>query len=264
MTASARSALAASCQRELAANCVNRFLHVHLALAAAAGFLPLFTPDDTTGAAPLWVLHAVLYCLSLSSLLLGLSSAHAEADEFSVLFAQPAPRWAWLLGKMIAVTVVLATASLLLVLPAAIIGGLTAPLAEMAIAAWGVTLALSAVGLGIGFWIRDPVRGLLGAMGVWFGLLFGADLLLLAASGVPWIHAHPGLWVAALMGNPLDAFRITVLFSVERAAFAGLDAGGVVRWWIGHGWSWLTALVLFWSAGGFLAGLRGAQRRLDA
>ena len=52
-----------------------------------------------SAAAPLWVLQAVLYCLSLSSLLLGLSSAHAEAEEFPLLFAQPAPRWAWLLGK---------------------------------------------------------------------------------------------------------------------------------------------------------------------
>lgn len=108
------------------------------------------------------------------------------------------------------------------------------------------------------------MRGLLGAMGVWFALLFGTDLLLLAVAGAPWIHARPGLWVAALMGNPLDAFRITVLFSVEQAAFAGLDAGGVVRWWIAHGWVWLTALILIWSAGGFLAGLAGAQRRLDA
>ena len=71
------------------ANRVNRFLHVHLALAAVAGLLPLFTPDDAPSAAPLWVLHAVLYCLSLSALLLGLSSAHGEADEFPLLFTQP-------------------------------------------------------------------------------------------------------------------------------------------------------------------------------
>ena len=74
-------------------------------------------------AAPLWVLHAVLYCLSLSALLLGLSSAHAEADEFPLLFAQPAPRWAWLLGKSAAIALVLTAASLLLVLPAALLGG---------------------------------------------------------------------------------------------------------------------------------------------
>ena len=264
MSQSARAALGASFQRELAANCVNRFLHVHLALAAIAGFLPLFTPDDTSGAAPLWVLHAVSYCLSLSSLLLGLSSAHAEADEFPLLFAQPAPRWAWLWGKALAVTLVLAAGSLLLILPAALAGGLTLTLAEMAVAAWGVTLALSAVGLGLGFWVRDPVRGLLAGMGVWFGLLFGTDLLLLAVSGAPWIHTRPGVWVAVLMANPLDAFRVTVLFSVEQAAFAGLDAGGVPRWWLAHGWAWLAFLVVAWSVGGLASGLAGAARRLDA
>jgi Cu-processing system permease protein len=264
MTTTIRGAFAASCQREFAANRVNRFLHAHLALAAAAGFLPLFTPDDAMRAAPLWVLQAVLYCLSLSSLLLGLSSSHAEAEEFPLLFAQPAPRWAWLLGKAASVTTVLGTASLLLILPTALVDGVTLPLVAMAGAAWGVTLALGAVGLAVGFWVRDPVRGLLAAMGVWFAMLFGTDLLLLALSGTPWIHERPALWVVVLMGNPLDAFRITVLFSVEQAAFAGLDAGALVRWWLSHGWLWLTLLLLVWTAGSFVIGLVGARRRLDA
>jgi hypothetical protein len=112
MIISARAAVAAASRRELAANRVNRFLHVHLALAAAAGLLPLFTPGHAAAAAPMWVLHGVLYCLSLSALLLGLSSAHGEADEFPLLFAQPAPRWAWLLGKAVALTLVLGGAAL--------------------------------------------------------------------------------------------------------------------------------------------------------
>src|SRR3954471_8742007 len=133
-----RAAIAAACQRELAANRVNRFLHVHLALAASAGLLPLFTPDDVASAAPLWVLHAVLYCRSASALLLGLSSAHAEADEFAVLFTQPVPRWAWLLGKAAGLSVVLIPASILLVLPTAIGGStLTPGLAGLAAAASG-------------------------------------------------------------------------------------------------------------------------------
>ena len=66
------------------------------------------------------------------------------------------------------------------------------------------------------------------------------------------------------MGNPLDAFRITVLFNVEQAAFAGLDAGALVRWWLAHGWLWLTLLLLVWTAGSFVIGLVGARRRLDA
>jgi hypothetical protein len=260
----ARAALFAACRRELAANRVNRFLHVHLALASAAGMLPLFTPDDAPGAAPLWVLHAVLYCLSLSALLLGLSSAHAEADEFPLLFTQPAPRWAWLLGKAAALTLVLGTAAMVLVLPSALLGGLTPELIGLAAAAGGVTLALAAVGLGIGFWVREPVRGLLAGLGVWFALLFGTDLLLLAVSGAPWIHERSGLWVAMLMANPLDALRVTVLFSVEQAAFAALDAGGLVRWWLANAWIWLALVISMWTAAGFAAGLAGARRRLDS
>jgi hypothetical protein len=206
----------------------------------------------------------VLYCLSLSALLLGLSSAHAEADEFPLLFTQSAPRWTWLLGKAAALTLVLATASVLLVLPAALLGGLTPALTGLAAAAGGVTLALAAVGLGVGFWVRDPVRGLLAGLGVWFVLLFGTDLLLLAISGAPWIHLRPGVWVALLMCNPLDALRVTVLCDVEHAAFASLDAGAVVGWWLSHGWTWLTLVILTWTAGGFAAGLAGARRHLDA
>jgi hypothetical protein len=198
MIAPTTAALTAAFWRELAANRVNRFMHSHLALAAAAGLLPLFTPDDATAAAPLWVLHAVIYCLSLSSLLLGLSSAHAEADEFPILFTQPAPRWAWLLGKAAGLAIVLAGAAILLVLPAALLGGTTPPLAGLAVAAGGVTLSLAALGLGVGFWVRDPVRGLLTGLSAWFVLLFGTDLLLLAVSGAPWIHDRSNLWVSSL------------------------------------------------------------------
>ena len=259
-----RAAIAAACQRELAANRVNRFLHVHLVLAASAGLLPLFTPDDVQSAAPLWVLHAVLYCLSLSALLLGLSSAHAEADEFAVLFTQPVPRWAWLLGKAAGLSVVLIPASMLLVLPAVFGGGLTPGLAGLAASASGITLALAAIGLAVGFWVRDPVRSLLTALGTWFVLLFGTDLLLLALSGAPWLQRRPDLWVAVLMSNPLDALRVTVIFDVEHAAFAGLDGGGLVAWWLAHGWLWLAFVVGLWTTAGFATGLAGARRRLDA
>ena len=264
MRTATRAAIAAACQRELWANRVNRFLHVHVALAAAAGLLPLFTPDDVESAAPMWVLHAVLYCLSLSALLLGLSSAHGESDEFPLLFTQPVPRAAWLLGKAAGLSIVLLPAALLLVLPSIIWIGATPALAGLAAAAAGITLAMAAIGLAIGFWVRDPVRSLLTALGAWFVLLFGTDLLLLALSGAPWLQRRPDLWVALLMGNPLDALRITVIFDVEQAAFAALDAGGLVRWWLAHGRAWLVIVVTVWIAAGFGAGLAGARRRLDA
>jgi hypothetical protein len=256
--------VAAAFRRELSAQRVNRFLHVHLALAATAGLLPLFTPGDTGTAAPVWALQAVLYCLSLSSVVLGLSSAHGEIDEFELLFAQPVSRRAYLAGKIAALGALLLPSALLLVVPAGLTGGLSAPLAALGAAAGGVSLALAVCGLALGFWIRDRVRGLLAALGLYFVLLFGTDLLLLAVAGAPWMQKLPGLWVGFLMGNPLDSFRIAVLFAIDRVAFAGVDPGRLATWWLAHSGLWLALLLTAWTAGAFAAALAGAGRQVDA
>lgn len=260
----ARAAFSAAFRREIAAHRLNRFLHVHFGLATAVGLLPFFTPVDAAGAAPWWVLQGVLYCLSLSSMLLGLSSAHGEAEEFPLLFAQPAPRGAWLVGKSAGLASLLVPAALLLVLPAALMGGLTRTLLLMMLASAGVTVALAAVGLAVGFWVRDGVRGLLATLGSWFVLLFGTDLLLLAVAGAPWVHANATLWILPLMLNPLDALRITVLFGIEDTAPAGLDAGALAGWWISNGGLWLAVLLSAWTVASLLAGLAGARRQVDA
>src|SRR5215207_6316268 len=102
----------AAFRREIAEHRLNRFLHVHLTLCAVVGLLPSFTPDAAARSAPAWVLQAVLYCLSLSSLLLGLSAAQGDADEFPVLFTQPVGRATWLAGKSAALAAILAPASI--------------------------------------------------------------------------------------------------------------------------------------------------------
>src|SRR5690606_38363282 len=124
--------------------------------------------------------------------------------------------------------------------------------------------ALAAVGLAVGFWVRDGVRGLLATLGTWFVLLFGTDLLLLAVVGAPWLHAHSTVWVLPLMLIPLDALRITVLFGIEDNAPAGIDAGALAGWWIANGGLWLALLLTAWTAVGLLAGLAGAKRQVDA
>ena len=158
----------------------------------------------------------------------------------------------------------LAPAALIAVLPATLAGGLTSALASMAVAAAGVTAVMAALGLAIGFWVRDHVRGLLVAIGVWFGLLFGMDLLLLGVTGAPWIQTRPTLVVLPLMLNPLDALRVTVLFTLEQTAPASLDSGVLAGWWIAHGGAWLAAILILWTAGATALGWLGARRRVDA
>jgi Cu-processing system permease protein len=253
----------AAVRRELAEQRLNRFLHVHLSLCAFAGLLPLFTPDAAGRAAPAWVLQAVLYCLSLSSLLLGLSAAHGDADEFPVLFTQPIAREAWLVGKSVALAALLVPASALTVAPAALLGGLTPALTLVGAAAAGVCLALALLGLAVGFRVRDHVRGLLFALGAWFVLLFGVDLLLLALSGSPWAQQHPDVWALPLMLNPLSALRVTMVFAVDQTAPAGIGAGPLVAWWLAHAGLWLAGIVTAWTGVMFAVSAAGARSRRD-
>lgn len=249
--------------REMAEHRLNRFLHVHLALCAIAGLLPLFTPDDAARAAPAWALQSVLYCLSLSSLLLGLSAAHGDTEEFPLLFTQPVGRGAWLVGKGLALAALLGPASGLLVLPAAAAAGVTLTLIALAAASAGVCLALALLGLAVGFWVRDQVRGLLLALGLWFGLLFGVDLVLLAIAGAPWVQTHATAWLIPLMVNPLSALRVTMLFSFEGTAPASIGTGRLVSWWLAHGGVWLAMMLTAWIGVAFGLSVAGARRRLD-
>jgi hypothetical protein len=253
----------AAVRRELAEQRLNRFLHVHLALCTAIGLLPLFTPDAAERAAPAWVLQGVLYCLSLSALLLGLSAAHGDADEFPMLFTQPIAREAWLAGKTLALAALLVPAAVLTIAPAAAAGGLTPALLLVGTAAGGVCLVLALLGFAAGFWVRDHVRGLLLALGVWFGLLFGIDLLLLAVAGSPWAAQHADAWALPLMINPLAALRVTMVFAIEQTAPASVGTSALVRWWLANAGPWLAGIVALWTAILFAVGAAGARRRVD-
>lgn len=254
----------AALRREWLSHRLNRFLYAHLALVVAAGLLPLLTPgDELSRGAAWWLLHAVLYAISLSSLLLGLSSAHAETEEFVWLLGQPAGTGPWLAGKTFALVVLTGLSGLLLGVPAAMLGGFTPELALVTTGAAGVAAVCALAGLALGFWIRDSVRGLIAAIALWFALLFGVDLLLLGIAGAPWVQESPDLWIALLMLNPFDAYRITVLFAVEKAAFSGISAGRLVSWWIAHASTWLAVSLSAWGGIAWLLGWLGARRRLD-
>lgn len=257
--------IAAAARREWLSHRLNRFLYAHIGIVALAGLLPLFTPGDVLArGAAWWLLHAVLYAVSLSSVLLGLSSAQADAEEYPWLQAQPAGIGPWLAGKTGALVGLAGGSTLLLGAPVALAGGYSHELLLATAGAAGVATACALAGLAIGFWIRDAVRSLIAAVGAWLLLVFGTDLLLLALAGVPIAQARPDLWVGMLMANPLDAYRLAILFAVERAAFSGMDAGALASWWSTHAFRWLVTNIVLWTlALGALAWL-GARRRVDA
>lgn len=253
---------AATFARELLSYRINRFLHVHLALMLAIGLLALLAPAEAAAqGAAWWVLNGVLFVASLSALLFGLSSAQAEADEFPLLFTQPLRVGCWVAGKAGGLSSVMAPAAVLLVLPALIAAGGSMLLFGAALAAAGVSVLLAWIGLALGLWIQDPVRGLIAALATWCALLFGTDLLLILVGGADWIQANPAPWVAALMASPLDAYRITLLFVVERAAFSGAELQPLTRWWLAHPAGWLAICMAIWWAAAVVLAVAGARYR---
>ncbi len=254
--------LGATLARELLSYRINRFLHLHLALMLAIGLLALLAPPDAAApGASWWVLNGVIYVGSLSTLLLGLSSAQAEAEEFAVLFTHPIRIGSWVAGKCSGLLVVVVPAAALLVLPTLLAAGGSTLLLGAAVSAAAVSVLLAWIGLAIGFWIQDPVRGLIVALLAWCLLLFGIDLLLILIGGSEWVHHNPAVWVGALMLSPLDAYRVTLLFSVEQAAFSGASMHGLTRWWLAHPAAWLAICLAGWCAVAAIAAAMGAGFR---
>lgn len=254
--------ISATCGREFLSYRINRFLYLHFALMLAIGALALLAPPTAAASgAAWWVLNGVTYVGSLSALLLGLSSAQAEAEEFTLLFSQPLRPAFWVIGKCLGLFGVALPAAALLVVPTLFAAGGSPLLIGAGAAAAGVTVLWAWIGLALGLWILDPVRGLIAALCVWVVLLFGIDLLLILVGGAPWVHDHPAPWVMVLMLSPIDAYRVTLLFLLERAAFSGADLHPLTRWWLDHPGVWLAICVTAWSVVALFAAVRGAERR---
>src|SRR6188768_1725216 len=92
--------------REVRAALLNRYVQVFSVLALGGGIAAV-TLSEEKGAAAFFLLQIALYFVTLFALLVGVSSARAEAEEWPILFAQPAPRWTSVIGKFIALTTIL-------------------------------------------------------------------------------------------------------------------------------------------------------------
>lgn len=252
----------ATIAREWLSYRINRFLHLHLGLMLVVGALALLAPPEAASlGAAWWVLNGVIYVASLSALLFGLSSAQAEADEFALLFTQPMRVGCWVAGKCTALATVALAAAALLLLPPLFFAGASWLMVGIALAAGGISVVLAWMGLALGLWIQDPVRGLIAALVMWCGLLFGLDVLLILTGGSEWTHQNPAPWVTALMLSPLDAYRVTLLVTVEGAAFGGSDFSPLARWWLDRPVTWLTICLTGWSAVSAAAAVLGAEYR---
>lgn len=244
--------------RELRSALVNRYLQVFSVLALGAGVASV-TLSDIPHAAAFFILQVSLYFVSLFAVLVGVSSARAESEEWPILFAQPVPRSACIVGKFIALWSIFGAILTLLFLPALFSDVSPGALAQLFANSLGLAAIFGSLGLAAGIVAHDRVQALIFGVSAWLFLLFGLDLLALSLAQWPLLQKWPNLWVAILMMNPLDAFRIQALFAMGEIPSDTADKSRLVAWWLENASLWFSVASVFWTGGLLLL----ASRRLE-
>jgi ABC-type transport system involved in multi-copper enzyme maturation permease subunit len=240
-----RGPLYAILAREFRAALINRYFQVFCALALFGGIAAIVFSEDAS-AVGFFILQIALYFVSLFSLLAGVSSAQGEREEWPLLFTQPVARGAYVIGKFCALSSIFGGVLLLFFLPALFTGS-PATLAPLYVQTLLLAAVFIACGLVAGFFAHDRAQALIIGVSAWLFLLFGVDLVALFAARWPVMQNVPDLWVAALMFNPLDAFRIEALFALQQIPAEAANKTPLANWWIEHAGAWFAAIAIFWS-----------------
>lgn len=242
--------------REFRDALINRYFQVFSVLSLLGGAAAFLLSEDAHSIAFL-ILQISLYFVSLFALLAGASSAQGERDEWQLLFAQPVPRAAYVLGKFIAYLSIFGAVLLLLFLPGFTSGSGGQRIAMLYVQTLLLAATFLTLGLAAGFLAPDRAQALIAGISAWLLLLFGIDLIALFAARWELVQKFPDLWVSLLMLNPLDSFRIEALFALEQIPAEAANKTPLASWWIAHASLWFNLIATCWSAAAItLAGWR--------
>ena len=136
---------------------------------------------------------------------------------------------------------------LLMFLPGLLAGSAIHALARVYFETFLLAATFLAFGLAAGYFAHDRAHGLIVGVSAWLLLLFGLDLLALFAARWSAIQSVPDLWVALLMFNPLDSFRINALFALQQIPAEAANKTPLAGWWIAHACVWFIAIAMMWS-----------------
>jgi len=233
--------------REFRAALINRYFQVFCALGLMGGIAAAIFGEDANATAVFYVQIAI-YFVSLFALLAGVGSAQAEREEWQLLFTQPLPRAACVVGKFCALLLMFGGVLLLMFVPALLAGSPVRTLMPIYFETLLLATTFLACGLAAGYLAHDRAQGLIVGVSAWLFLLFGLDLVALFAARWSAIQSLPDLWVALLMCNPLDSFRINALFALQQIPAEAANKTVLANWWIAHAGVWFIAIAVMWSA----------------
>lgn len=232
--------------REFRAAIINRYFQIFAVLSLVGGISSAFFAEERDAIAFL-IMQIALYLVSLLALLSGVSSAQAEQTEWQIMFAQPISRSTFVLAKFVAYVSIFAGVLILLFLPPIFAGAASRQIGMLYFQTVLLSGAFLAIGLTCGFFAHDRAQALIAGVSAWLLLLFGIDLVALFAARWSTIQNVPDLWVAMLMLNPLDAFRVHALFALEQIPAEAANKTPLASWWVAHAGIWFVIVAAAWS-----------------
>src|SRR5262249_32958846 len=169
---------------------------------AAASF------SEDANATAVFYVQVAIYFASLFALLAGVGSAQAEREEWQLLFAQPLPRAACVVGKFCALLSMFGGVLLLMFVPGLVAGSAIHILATLYFETFLLAATFLACGLAAGYLAHDRAQGLIVGVSAWLLLLFGLGLVALFAARLRAIQKVPDFLVGILMFNSCDFFCV--------------------------------------------------------
>jgi Cu-processing system permease protein len=202
------------------------------------------------------LVQLVLLLVPLTALLIGVVSLAPER-EAEILFSQPVPRWAILLGRLLGLLAALAAAQGVgLGAAGVVVFSQSGPegLGGYVALALG-SLALTAIFLGFAALIavrslgRGKSRALAVALVTWFVAVVLFDLAALGAASFLPSGAASRLLILSVIANPVDAVRTGALLAIEGAAAFGAASLAFLRFTGGpaRGAVLLAGSILLWA-----------------
>jgi len=232
--------------REFRAALINRYFQVFCALGLIGGVAAAVFSEDANATA-FFHLQIALYFVSLFALLAGVGSAQAEREEWQLLFTQPLPRPAYVVGKFCALLSIFGAVLALMFVPGLFAGSSVGTLGALYFETLLLAGTFLAFGLAAGYFAHDRAQALIIGVSAWLLLLLGLDLIALFAARWSTIQNLPDLWVALLMLNPLDSFRMNALFALQQIPAEAANKTPLASWWITHAGVWFITISVMWS-----------------
>ncbi|MGH7678503.1 MAG: ABC transporter permease [Gemmatimonadaceae bacterium] len=209
--------------------------------------------SDTESKALLSLVNVALLVVPLANIVFGAMYLYASREFVELLLSQPVRRTHLFAGQCLGLALPIAAASVAgIVLPlllqrvsgASLAIGLT--VAFIAAALGAVFTALAAV---IAYAIEDRVRGLVVAIGAWMALAIVYDALVLMAAMQFADYPLERSMLAAMIANPIDLARVTLLTRFDVAALLGYT-GAVFQRFLGGaaGLTVAAGAALLWLA----------------